>query len=219
MTAPRRGRFRRLLADLRRPETRTDAVRRVRRRVGAVVPGGTMRTGARPAGAKPGGATPAGATPQPTDRASAAELARQERLHRGEAALAEAIARGEPLERAVCGSVTELIDADEWNPAWAMAEGVGRLAGGATASTLGHAVLQHRRRLFGRVWSLVEGLDDDVLATFIPVEAVDAALAAGTDEARRRALAISSPVDRLPASVLVDLAGRFLAFGERGTRR
>ena len=46
------------------------------------------------------------------------------------------------------------------------------------------------------------------------MEAVDAALAAGTDEARRRALAISSPVDRLPASVLVDLAGRFLAFGE-----
>ena len=58
MTAPRRGRLRRLLADLRRPETRTDAVRRVRRRVGGVVPGGTKRTGARPAGAKPGGATP-----------------------------------------------------------------------------------------------------------------------------------------------------------------
>ena len=217
MTARRRGRLRRLLADLRRPETRTDAVRRVRRRVGGVVPGGTKRTGARPAGA-----TKAGRARRPPARHRSRPIAQRRpsspgrpRLHKGEAALAEAIARGEPLEQAVCRSVTELIDADEWHPAWAIAEGVGRLAGGATASTLGHAVLQHRRRQFDRVWSLVEGLDDDVLATFIPVEAVDAALAAGTDEARRRALAISSPVDRLPASVLVDLAGRFLAFGER----
>ena len=62
-------------------------------------------------------------------------------------------------------------------------------------------------------------LDDDVLATFIPVEAVDAALAAGTDEARRRALAISSPVGSAAASVLVDLAGRLLAFGEPGRGR
>ena len=132
VTAPRRGRFRRLLADLGRPE---NADRRGQARPAAGRCGGPGRHDAdrRQAGWRQAGRGDAGgATPQPTDRASAAELARQERLHRGEAALAEAIARGEPLERAVCGSVTELIDADEWNPAWAMAEGVGRLAGGAT---------------------------------------------------------------------------------------
>ena len=61
----------------------------------------------------------------------------------------------------------------------------------------------------------VRGLDDDFLATSIPVEAVDAALADGSPEARQRALTIGAPTDTMAPDVLVDLAGRFLAFGER----
>jgi lipopolysaccharide biosynthesis glycosyltransferase len=45
---------------------------------------------------------------------------------------------------------------------------------------------------------------------------VDAALAVGTEESRQRALAIGSRTAGMGAAVLVDLAGRFLAFGERG---
>ena len=212
----------------------------MRRKVASGLPGRSTRPGGAPAAGPAGGSgttsAPAArsAAPSPNDWArlaraitgrdpaagpaaetATADLAKQARLQRGQAALAEALARGESLERAVCGSVADLIDAEEWNPAWALAEGAGRLTGGETARTLGHAVLQHRRRLFDRVWRLVRDLDDETLASFIPVEAVDAALADGGDEARRRALAIATPAEGLAPNSLVDLAGRFLAFGER----
>ena len=108
-----------------------------------------------------------------------------------------------------------LADIGEWNAAWALAEGVGRLPGGGTASAMGHAVLLHRRRQFARLWNVVRDLEDAALATYIPVEAVDAALTAGTAPARQRALAIAVPTEDMDARIVVDLAGRFLAFGER----
>lgn len=160
------------------------------------------------------GASTAGTALTP-DPSVAPEATRQARRQRTEAALAEAIARGEGLERAACTTVATLADADEWNTAWAIAEGVGRLPGGASASALAHALLLHRRRQFDRVWTAVRGLENDLLAAHIPVEAVDAALADGAADSRRRALALGAPAAHMAADVLVDLAGRFLAFGER----
>ena len=87
--------------------------------------------------------------------------------------------------------------------------------GGSTAAALGHAVILHRTPQLDRLWNHIQDLDDKVLATHIPVEAVDAALAAGTESARERAAAIAAANGELAASVLVDLAGRFLAFGDR----
>ncbi len=143
---------------------------------------------------------------------------RQARRDAALATFADAIARGEPLERAVPTTVSAMVDTGDWtvaNSAWALAEGVGRWADGATASALGHGVLLHRRRQFDRAWTVLSALDDATLTTHVPVEAVDAALAAGTPEARRRALTIGSATAEMTAETLVDLAGRFLAAGER----
>ena len=200
MNAKRVASIRRLLADLRRDETRGDAVRRVRNRLAKVVVGRNVTADA--------------AHPAP-DPALAPDAIKEATRQRALATLAAAIARGEPLQLAAVGSVAALTEAQEWHVAWSVAEGVGRLPGGATASALGHAVLLHRRRQFDRVWNVVCDLDDVALATYIPVEAVDAALAADTDAARRRALAIAVPTEGMAADVVVDLAGRFLAFGER----
>ncbi len=235
--------IRRLLADLRRSETRRDALGRVRRRAAREFHGIMNRSGSTDAvtgtaegtpNAPFGGTRPdswyvgewsrlakavfgreVAAEERPLDAIRAPEALRQARRQRAQAELVEAIARGEHLERAVCGGVSALAEVLEWHAAWAVAEGVGRLPGGASAAAMGHAVLLHRRRQFDRVWNLVRDLDDGTLATYIPVEAVDAALAVGTDETRQRALAVAAPTEGMNADVLVDLAGRFLAFGER----
>ena len=158
---------------------------------------------------------PAEQEPLPDDAAVARRAAVQARRQAAQATLAEALANGDALEQAVCRTVTELVDASEWNPAWALAEGVGRQPGGATAAALGHAVILHRRLQLDRLWTHIQDLDDKVLAAHIPVESVDAALAAGTESARERAAAIAAANGEMAASVLVDLAGRFLAFGDR----
>jgi len=115
----------------------------------------------------------------------------------------------------VTRSVAALADTKEFSDAWAIAEGAGRLPGGSEASAMGHALLLHRRRQFVRAWTRIRDLDDGALATSIPVEAVDAALAEGSPEARQRALAIGAPTETMAPDILVDLAGRFLTFGER----
>jgi len=153
-------------------------------------------------------ARPAAPTRSPENVAEAAQL-------RAEADLADAIARGEDLERAVVRSVAALAALPGWHAAWSIAEGAGRLPGGERARLLGRAVLWHRRRQFGRVWPLLCALDDGALAAYVPVEAIDAALADGSADARRRALAIAAPSERMAPDVAVDLAGRLLAFGER----
>ena len=112
-------------------------------------------------------------------RDAAADRARQRRpssparprLHRGEAALAEAIARGEPLEQAVCRSVTALTDATEWHAAWSLAEGVVATPA-APASAIGHRVIHHRRRQFDRVWTRVAASTTRSWR-LLPIEAVD----------------------------------------------
>jgi lipopolysaccharide biosynthesis glycosyltransferase len=195
---------RRLLADLRRSETRTDALLRLRRRAASA-----LRIGTGAALNEPTTNSSAG-TRRP-DPSALKQAARQ----RGKAVLTEAIARGESLEVAVTRSVAALADAIEWSDAWAIAEGVARLPGGAAASAMGHALLLHRRRQFARAWTRVRAVGDEALSTYIPIEAVDAALADGTADARGRALAIGASTERMDASTLVDLAGRFLVFGER----
>jgi lipopolysaccharide biosynthesis glycosyltransferase len=227
----RSARVRRLLGDLRRAETRGDAVRRVRRRVAATLPGGSdrgVRPAAGPAKARPDAwyveqwgrlaravlGRPAGDATQP-DPESAPALAAQAVRHRAEARLAEALARGEALERAACATVTELAAAEEWNTAWSIAEGLGRIAGGERAAALAHGLLLHRRQQLARAWTRFRDVDDAALATHLPVEAVDAALADGSDEARRRALAVGFAGGDLDAPTVVDLAARFFAVGER----
>jgi lipopolysaccharide biosynthesis glycosyltransferase len=194
------ARIRRVLGRLRDPATRGGTIRRIRRRLGARLAGGAIES---PRGATAGGAGDEG------------------RRHRLEAGLAEAIARGEPLEVAVVGTVAALSetgDWHDWNAAWAIAAGVAGLPGGETASAMGHAVLEHRRRHFDRAWSRLEQLPDATLAAHVPVEAVDGALASGMAAGLERARGIARAVVRAgteaPPSVVVDLAGRLLAFGE-----
>ena len=140
--------------------------------------------------AGPNGRTETAATdagPQPANAGDILALANRQRA---EASLAEALARGDSLESAACASIRSLTATGDWrdlNAAWALAEGIGRTAGGAIASTLGHAILVHHRRQFDRVWALLHDLPDPVLAAHVPVEAVDAALADGSPEAGRAA--------------------------------
>ena len=240
MNAKRVASVRRLLADFGRSETRGDALRRVRARVG---PGLRRRIGRTSSGLTRQGTTTSAAagTRRPDswfvgewsrlakavlgedasgqapklDPAAAPRAIKKAAVQRAHAAFAQAIAEGRPLELAVTRSVAALTDIQEWHVAWSTAEGAARLPGGDAASAMGHALLLHRRRQFDRGWKRISDLDDAVLATYIPVEAVDAALAAKTPEARQRALAIAVPTERMDGSTLVDLAGRFLAFGER----
>ncbi|HEX2755022.1 MAG TPA: glycosyltransferase, partial [Candidatus Limnocylindrales bacterium] len=149
------------------------------------------------------------------DPARARDAVRQALRQRAQAEFGAAIGRGETLERALARSVSDLATLPEYHAAWAMAEGIGRVPEGAEASAIGHAVLLHRRRQLHRAWTIVRELSDEALARSIPVEAVDAALAAGTAEGRRRALAIATSATGMGAAVLVDLAGRLLAFEER----
>lgn len=212
-------------------------MRRVRRRLAATLPGGAGAGAAADGGAQPssGSSTarsdawyveqfgrlaravlglPAADAPRPDPDLAPAATARA-RLHHAEAQLAEAIARGEDVERAACQAVAALAEAEEWSAAWSMAEGLGRIAGGAQASRLAHGLLLHRRLQLARAWTRFRDVDDAALAAYLPVEAVDAALADGGDDARRRALAIGAAGSDLTSPVLVDLAGRLFAVGER----
>ena len=240
------ARIKRLADDLRQPGSRPDAVRRLRERAGKKVRGSSRPTDAKSTAKRAatagkgkkkansqrprswyvsqwarlaGAVLGPDATPKmsPRDSTHVRKVITQARRHGAQAQLAEALARGESLEQAVCGTVAALTDAQEWNPAWAMAEGVAQLPGGTTASALGHAVLLHRRRHFDRVWSRIRDVDVEALARHIPVEAVDAALTEGTPAARDRARTIAAARADMDAPVLVDLAGRFLAFEERET--
>ena len=235
MTGRQVARVRRLLGDLRRGETRGDAVRRVRRRFASTVGRGRAGGSADQPASTPG----AESTRRPDawyvgewGRLASAVLGADERLaaadaprageavaaahrQRAQAAMAQALAEGGPLERAVCRAVAELCAGAEWNPAWALAEGVAAHPGGAAASALGHAIRLHRHGQRARAWAALRSLDDAILAGFAPVEAVDGALADGSPEARRRALAIAAPRPQMDAPTLVDLAGRLLAIGER----
>ena len=235
MTRSWPSRVRRLAADLLRSETRPDALRRVRRKVAGVVRRrilGSRAPSAPPAkrGTDPryasewsrlAGAvlaTDVAADPAKFDLRTGTEAVARVRLLRHQAAFAEALGRGESLEHALCASVGQLAGTQEWedwNAGWALAEGAKSLPGGATASVLAHAILLHRRRQFDRVWRLIRTLDDETLATHIPIEAVDAALAAGTDDAHARAETIATRTDVMDEAALVDLAGRFLALEDR----
>lgn len=223
-------RVRRLLADLRNPATRGDALRRVRRRaasaIGRRISGADSdaRKGLRGEAAWPrvveavaGGAA---ATGGQGDSAAVADIVQLAREHRLEAVFAQSIAEGQPLTIAVCRTAAALAETGEWhdwNAAWSLTEGVGRLAGGAEAAALGRCILHHRRREFARAWAVVRDLGDEVLATHVPIEAVDGALASGTAAGRARARSVGKPRPTTHPAVLVDIAGRFLAVGERGT--
>jgi lipopolysaccharide biosynthesis glycosyltransferase len=229
----RRVRIRHLLADLSRAETRGGALRRVRVKaistLGATV--GRGDGGSRAARGGSGARRPDSwyfgewtrlatavlgrdgtATP---DAAAGPGIRKTAARHHAEAVFAHAIERGESLERATAVAVAALAEQVEHHAAWSLAEGVGRLPGGATASAIGHGVLHHRRRQLHRAWARFRDLDPATLAATVPVEAVDAALADGTDDGLAVAMAVSVPDRSMDAAVAVDLAGRFLAMGHR----
>ena len=89
------------------------------------------------------------------------------------------------------------------------------MPGGADAGTAGHAVLLHSRGQLLRAWERVRPLDDAILLEALPLQAVDAALAAGTEESRARAVRLVADPTVFGAADLVDLAGRFLVMGHR----
>ena len=232
----RQAAIRRLLADLSRSDTRGSAVRRIRSRAARewrTRTGGSVPSASPGAGSTAGGGrrpdswyvgewsrlagTILGEAPggdPPLDFTRAPETIKQAARQRAQAAFADAVARGEGLEGAVYRGVADLTEVLEWHAAWSLAEGAGRLPGGQVASAIGHAVLHHRRRQFDRVWTTIRDIDDVALTAFLPIEAVDAGLAVGTAEGGRRALAVGIPTATMDPAVLVDLAGRFLAFDE-----
>ena len=240
MSPSRSSRARRLLADLGRSSTRPTAIARVRRKAGSRVAGSAVARPAKAAAPKPAevlvrgrrqawyvgawgrlAAAIAGQNalldPVPPHPDAGAELVKTARRHRGQAAFAEALGGGRSLPVATCRAVSELAAVREFPAAWALAEAVQRMPGAGQAGAAGHAVLLHRRGQLGRAWERVRALEDAVLLEALPLEAVDAALAAGTDESRALALRLVANPDRFGDAELVDLAGRFLAMDERST--
>ena len=158
-----------------------------------------------------------GSADEPPGAGDAPEVLRQAKEQRAQAAFAEALATGRPLPEAVRDAVGALAAVDAWHAAWSLAEGVGRLPDGAVASAIGHAVLHHRRRQFDRAWTdRSKTSTTPSLTQVIPVEAVDAALAAGAAGSPPPRPVHQRPVsEAFSAATVVDLAGRFLAVGER----
>ncbi len=231
----RSARALRLLVALVRPRSGASARRRVRRALGVRLLGATPVAPPRPgrparvpavapgyvagftrlAAAVLGQAV--SADRETFDGPLAAEYNRAARIHRGQSLLADSLSRGESLERGTYRAIERLTAFKDWNGAWALAEGVGRVSGGGRAGALGHALIRHRRRQLDRVWDAVAWLADDELAEHAPIEAVDGALAVGSAATRQRAVAIAQHRERFDATTLVDLAGRFLAFGDTPT--
>ena len=164
------------------------------------------------------GAELAAATKAPDTRSRARPTRRRRSAAACPGGVAEAIATGASLEAATCRCVEALAATGDWrdlNTAWALTDGIATVPGGAVAAALGRVIVLHRRQQLDRAWAIVGGIDDATLARWIPIEAVDAATAALTPEARRRALAIVGLADLSRTSVVIDLAGRLLAIGER----
>ena len=162
-------------------------------------------------------AVPAAPQEEPFDPALATSAARSATRVRARALLAEALEEDRPLEVAVAEAAAALAEANDFDVAWALATGVGRLPGGARAATVGLVVGLHRRRQLDRAWEHAQSLGDEELARFLPVEAVDAALGVGTEAASARARDVAARTDLLSDASLVDLAGRFLVTGDRPT--
>lgn len=156
-----------------------------------------------------------GADPAQYDWRLAAAVSSEAELHRGQAVLGRSLAEGRPLPSAVRRAVDELAKGAQWAAAWSLVEGVGRLPDGELAGDVGHLLLLHRRRQLARLWQRIEGRAIDYLARHLPVEAVDAALAEGGSAGRRLAGEIAENLDVLTTPTLVELAGRFLATGDR----
>jgi len=195
--ARRLHRVRRLLADLRRRETRGSAILRIRRRAASAV---VRRAHSAP--------------PAPPTLDSESARSARERL---EARFAEAAATGQDLASALVATIRAMAATDDWldwNAAWSLAQGVARWPEGAVAADLAEGLLLHRRGQLERAWTRFERVDDAVLAIHAPVEAVDGALAAGDPAALARARTIGRPRPGLPASAAVDLAGRLAFVGE-----
>jgi lipopolysaccharide biosynthesis glycosyltransferase len=154
------------------------------------------------------------------DQAREAAVLGRATRQRAEATLAQAIAEGAGLEAAAVRATRALAASGEWadwNAAWTMLLGLGRLEGGAAAAAMGQALLLHGRGQYARAWNPIRGLDDALLAARMPVEAVDAALAASTadPEGLARARSIGARPELEAGADLVAVAGRLLAYGER----
>lgn len=145
-----------------------------------------------------------------------ASVAAQADRHRGQAELATALAEGEPLVRAVRRAVVALCAVSQWTAAWSLTEGVRPLPDGEQAAVVGQLVLLHRRRQFARLWARLATVPFDQIVEHLPVEAADAALAEGAEDGLALAQRIAEHHDQLQTSALVELAGRFLAVGDRG---
>jgi lipopolysaccharide biosynthesis glycosyltransferase len=148
------------------------------------------------------------------DRALAQEVAAAARKQTAQALLAEAISTGVGLDQALLTTMRSLIDAGEWHSARALVEGVGRLDGTGKTGRLGRLLAAHPREWVDLTWQELSGLDDETVATLLPVEAVETCFRLNDPSARERARAIAAHAELMSAHALVDLAGRFLAMGE-----
>ena len=140
-------------------------------------------------------------------------MARQARRARAMSTFAEELSRGASLERAHVATVRALVEAKERHTARAITLALEDIPSGQQARMLGLGLVTHGMALYDLAWEQFKSLPVHVLAEHVPVEAVDGALAVGSDESVSVAREIGTMHDKLGTAALVELAGRFLATG------
>ena len=160
-------------------------------------------------------------SPDPTtfDAGTSRELADEARLARAQAQFVDALVAGEGTERAVYRAVDALSAIGRWGDALGLASWVSGLPGQEQVGRIGAVLVAHRRGQLARAWTQVRALPDDLVARHLPLEAVESALAVGTEESQAWAIALAGRGELLDAGVQADLAGRFLATGHEDVAR
>jgi hypothetical protein len=129
------------------------------------------------------------------------------------ALLADHLAAGSSVERALLATVQALLDVDELDVARRLVGGADGL--GSRAQSLARVVLAHDQQLWTSALAALATLTDEDVARYVPVPAVEACLAEGAQVERARRIAACSAL--MATSDVVALAVRFLALADRET--
>lgn len=131
--------------------------------------------------------------------------------NRSMAAFGESIVRGDGVDAAHVAAVRELAASRDFATARAFTLGLGGLPGAEDRHRIGMALTLYGQGLYRLAWARLRDVETAVLARLVPLEAAHCALAAESPEGTATALAIVEDPAALSGSVLVGLAGRFLA--------
>jgi lipopolysaccharide biosynthesis glycosyltransferase len=143
----------------------------------------------------------------------------QARRARARARFAELLAEGVGLEEALLTAIRDLVAARDWRTARSLCEGLAGVQGAERARRLGRVLCAYLRERSQLVYAEMAAVDDEDLARFLPLEAVESCLVEGADPARARARAIAHHTDAMELVPLIGVAGRFLAVDDLTTTR